>query len=167
LWLGPSRNRPVTQKIILMKKVFSLLVPVLMALTGAAQLNPVNWSFTSKKIDARTYEVHLTATIQAGWHLYSQAQPDNAVAEPTKFEFAKNPILALDGKVKEQGSLEKFHDEKLDISANQYSQQVNFVQVVKLKLKGKTNLSGSVRFQTCNDEKCLPPKTVKFAVALM
>lgn len=108
----------------------------------------------------------MTASIQSGWHLYSQAQPDDAIAEPTLVSFNKNPLLALEGKIKEEGKLEKFHDAKLDISANQYSTKVNFVQVVKLKAKAKTNVSGSVKFQTCNDEKCLPPKTVTFTIAL-
>ena len=62
--------------------------------------------------------------------------------------------------------MEKFKDEKLDLSANQYSNNVDFVQVVKLKGNVKTNVSGSVEFQTCDDKKCLPPKTVNFSVEL-
>lgn len=131
-----------------------------------AQFNPVSWTFTAKKINDRAYELHITASIQSGWHLYSQAQPVDAIAEPTLVLFNKNPLLTLEGKIKEEGKLEKFHDAKLDISAHQYSTKVNFVQVVKLKAKAKTKVSGSVRFQTCNDEKCLPPKTVTFSVAL-
>jgi thiol:disulfide interchange protein DsbD len=40
------------------------------------------------------------------------------------------------------------------------------VQIIKLKGKIKTSFSGSVEFQTCDDKKCLPPKTVNFKVAL-
>jgi thiol:disulfide interchange protein DsbD len=43
---------------------------------------------------------------------------------------------------------------------------VDFVQIVKLKGKVKTSFSGSVEYQTCDDKKCLPPKTVNFKVAL-
>jgi thiol:disulfide interchange protein DsbD len=136
------------------------------AVVANAQLNPVSWSFTSKKIDDKTYEVRLTASIQQGWHLYSQTQPDDAIAQPTTIKFNKNPLLNLDGKVKEEGKMEKFHDAKLDLSANQYSGKVEFVQTIKLKARAKTNASGSVKFQTCNDEKCLPPRTVTFSVAL-
>lgn len=135
-------------------------------MTVQAQLNPISWSYEAKKIADKTYELHITATIQAGWHLYSQTQPEDAIAEPTSLNFNKNPLLTLEGKIKEEGKLEKFHDARLDVSANQYSSKVKFVQVVKLKAKAKTNVSGSVRFQTCNDEKCLPPKTVTFNVAL-
>ena len=67
----------------------------------------------------------------------------------------------------EKGKLEKFHDEKLGISANQYAEKVDFVQVVKLKAKAKTSLAGTVEFQTCDDKKCLPPKKVNFSIAII
>jgi len=139
---------------------------VLTMITCMAQPNPVSWTFTAKKISADTYEVHMTATIQNGWHLYSQHQPEDAVAIPTTFTLAKNPLLEMTGKIKEIGKLEKFHDKELNLSANQYSRKVDFVQTVKLKGKIKTKLSGSVEYQTCDDKKCLPPKTVNFTVLL-
>ena len=108
----------------------------------------------------------MTATIQNGWHLYAQKQPDDAIAQPTTFQFNKSPLLNLEGSVKEIGKLEKFKDKELDVSANQYSKKVDFVQVVKLKGKAKTAVTGKLEFQTCNDEKCLPPKTVPFSIAL-
>lgn len=132
----------------------------------AQQLSPVSWTFNSKKINDNTYEVQLVATIQQGWHLYSQNQPADAIAQPTSFNFNKNPLLIFEGSVKEVGKLEKYRDAKLDVSANQYSQKVVFVQKVKLKGKAKTNVSGKLEYQTCDDKKCLPPKTIPFSVAL-
>lgn len=131
-----------------------------------AQLNPVSWSFTSKKIADKTYEIHLTASMQSGWHLYSQVQPEDAIAIPTGFKINSNPLMSLEGKIKELGKMEKFHDAKLEVSANQYADKVDFVQVVKLKANVKTNLTGSVEYQTCDDKKCLPPKTVNFSIAV-
>ncbi|HNU88619.1 MAG TPA: protein-disulfide reductase DsbD family protein [Ferruginibacter sp.] len=52
------------------------------------------------------------------------------------------------------------------MSANQYSNEVDFVQKVKLKTAAKTNISGSVEYQTCDDKKCLPSKKVTFNLAL-
>ena len=45
--------------------------------------NPVTWNYTAKKIADKKYELHLTATIQSNWHLYSQTQPMEAIAIPT------------------------------------------------------------------------------------
>ncbi|NJO25942.1 MAG: hypothetical protein HC867_09540 [Bacteroidia bacterium] len=103
--------------------------------------NPVSWTFTAKKTTDKTYEIHMTATIQNGWHLYSQTQPDDAIAIPTTFTINTNPLFTLKDKVKEIGKLEKFHDKELDLSANQYSKKVNFVQVITNERKGKNKIS--------------------------
>lgn len=149
-----------------MKKISLLALMFSLALMSQAQLNPISWTFSSKKIDDKTFELHMTANIQDGWHLYSQTQPEDAIAIPTGFKINNNPLVQLDGKFKELGKMEKFHDKKLDLSANQYSQKVDFVQVVKLRGNAQTNVSGSVTYQTCDDERCLPPKTVKFSIDL-
>jgi len=143
-----------------------LLSMFLFATMAVSAQNPVTWTFTSKKLTNGNYEVHMTATIEKGWHLYSQMQPEDAIAIPTTFSITTNPLIEVVGKIKEEGKMEKFHDKELDLSANQYSKTVNFVQVIKLKGKAKTNFTGSVEYQTCDDKKCLPPKTVNFKVAL-
>lgn len=148
-----------------MKKtgLFSLFFLILFA--GSAQ-NPVSWDFAAKKLSANSYEIRMTATMQSGWHLYSQNQPEDAIAIPTTFTINNNPLISLKGKIKEIGKMEKFKDEGLDLSANQYSNKVDFVQVVDLRGKVKTNFTGNVEYQTCDDKKCLPPKKVNFNVAL-
>lgn len=150
-----------------MKKLFFILASLfIVTLVSAQGLNPVSWSFSSKKISDNVYELHVIATIQQGWHVYSQNQPEDAIAQPTSFAFNKNPLLQFDGNVKEIGKLEKFKDKELDISANQYSNKVTFIQRVKLRGKAKTNVTGKLTYQTCNDEKCLPPKTINLSIAL-
>ncbi|MCG2616517.1 protein-disulfide reductase DsbD N-terminal domain-containing protein [Terrimonas sp. NA20] len=149
-----------------MKQLVLLASVFLMATIGQAQQNPVSWAFSAKKVADKQYEVHMTATIQKGWHLYSQVQPEDAVAMPTTFKINNNPLVTLEGAIKEDGKLEKFHDAKLELSANQFSNKVDFVQVVKLKANAKTNVTGVLEFQTCNDQKCLPPKKVNFTIDL-
>lgn len=150
-----------------MKKFLLILVSFFtVSFLSAQGLNPVSWSFNSKKISENVYEIQMIATIQQGWHVYSQSQPKDAIAQPTTVVFNKNPLLELDGKLKESGSLEKFKDKELDISANQYSNKVVFSQRIKLKGKAKTNVTGKLTYQTCNDEKCLPAKTINLSIAL-
>lgn len=150
-----------------MKKiVFGLVLMTTVAVAHAQVLNPVQWSFTSKKTGDKTYEIHLTANIQSGWHLYSQTQPADAINIPTEVLFNVNPIVSMDGKIKEAGNMEVFKDKRLGISANQYKDQVDFVQKVKLKVNTKTNISGTVEYQTCDEKKCLPPKKLTFNLAL-
>ena len=149
-----------------MKKLLVLGVIMVAGFSVSAQLNPVLWSFSAKKIADKTFEIHMKANIQPGWHLYSQKQPDDAIAMPTTFTFNANPLFKLDDKIKEVGKKEVMKDATLGISANQYSNTVNFVQRIKFKTSAKTNFSGNVEFQTCDDKKCLPPKKVNFSVAI-
>ena len=148
-----------------MKKLLFAIAVLLVANASFAQ-NPVSWFFSSKKISDQVYEIQMTANIQPGWHLYAQTQPKDAIAQPTSFKFNPNPLLAFDGKVKEAGKLEKYKDDVLDVSAYQYSNKVVFTQLVKIKGKAKTAVTGKLEYQTCDDKKCLPPKTVPFAIAL-
>src|SRR5436189_6164738 len=111
-----------------MKKLFVFITFITVACVAHAQ-SPVSWSFSSKKVSDKTFEVHLTANIQSGWHMYSQDQPDDAIAVPTSVKINTNPLLKLDGKIKEVGNMEKYKDKILGISAHQYSEKVDFIQV--------------------------------------
>jgi thiol:disulfide interchange protein DsbD len=106
------------------------------------------------------------AKIDVGWHIYSQTQPKDAIAVPTSIKFTKNPLMSLNGKLKEVGNLERHTEKTLGITQNQFSDTVDFVQVIKMNRKAKTNASGTIEFQVCTDEKCLPPKTIHFSIPI-
>ena len=147
------------------KSVLSFLL-LLVFSHAQAQLQPVIWSYSAKKTADRTYEVEMKATIKEGWHLFSQTQPADAIAIPTAITVNPNPLLIRKGAIREIGKLEKYKDKTLGVTAYQYAGQVRFVQTVVLKAKAKTLFAGSVEFQTCDDEKCLPPQKVNFSIPL-
>jgi thiol:disulfide interchange protein DsbD len=150
-----------------MKRMFVALVLSSIAATCFSQgsADPVSWTFSAKKIDATTYEIHLTATIEDGWHIYSQTTPDGGPV-PTAIKYNKNPLLTMDGATKEVGKLEQRHEKLFGVDVKQFSDKIDFVQTVKLKASAKTNVSGTVEFMTCNDEMCMPPKSMQFSVSL-
>jgi hypothetical protein len=148
------------------KSLLNVVFLMVIGLANAQIAKPIKWSYTSKKVADKEYLVTITATIQNGWHLYSQTQPANAVNMPTIIKFNANPLVKLDGKIKEEGKLEFFEDKKLKLSANQYANKVLFVQKIKTKSSAKTNISGTIDFQTCDDKKCLPPATETFKISL-
>jgi Disulphide bond corrector protein DsbC len=147
-----------------MKKIYLLFVCLLTGLTMIAQSSKqVKWAFTSKKIADKVYEVHMTATINGNFHMYAQ----NVGVEgplPTAFVFTKNPLLQLDGKVKEMGKLIKKYESTWSGNVNYYEKTVNFVQTVKVRGAAKTNLAGKVEFMVCDESRCLPPGEVEFSV---
>jgi len=148
-----------------MKKRIVFCLVIMTALTVRAQ-KPVSWNYNAKKISDKVYELHLKATIQDGWHLYAQQQPENFIGTATTIRFSKHPLLVFEGKIKEIGKLEKSREESLDIESWQYNNEVDFVQRVILKNNVKTNISGSIEFQVCTDEMCLQPAIVNFNIVL-
>ncbi len=148
------------------KKIFFLVIILCISSSGYAQVkSPVKWAFTAKKKTAGVYEIHLTATIDNGWHTYSQTTPDGGPV-PTTITFTKNPLVTLDGTAKEVGKLEQHAEPLFGVDVKQFSNKVDFVQLVKVKASVKTTVSGSVEFMVCNDKECLPPKTVNFSISL-
>jgi hypothetical protein len=147
-----------------MKKVYTLFLFLVVAGTVSAQsLKQVQWVYTAKKIADKTYEVHMTATIGANYHMYAQnVGVDGPV--PTTFVFTKNPLTSLNGKPKEMGKVIKKKEEVWGGNVNYYEKNVDFIQVVKLKGNIKTSLAGNVEFMVCNDVQCLPPSKIDFSV---
>lgn len=148
-----------------MKTFFLLLTMTLAFSAGAQNADPVDWSFSAKKINATTYEVHLTAIIDEGWHIYSQTTPDGGPV-PTTIIFNKNPLVKATGKVKEAGRLEQHFEEIFDVQVKQFSNKVDFIQTVTVKPGIKTVIAGSVEYMACHDTECLPPKTKKFSISI-
>ncbi len=146
-----------------MKKYLSVLVLFFTISSGFAQIdNPVQWTWTAKKLADKTYELHMTATINGKWHIYAQEAGEGP--EPTSFSFTNNPLVKLDGKVKEVGKLEKSYDPNFKSTLKFYGEKVDFVQKVKLKSSVSTVVKGTVIYMVCDDKKCLPPKEIPFSI---
>ena len=106
----------------------------------------------------------MTATIGSNWHLY--AQDAGKGPEPTTFVFTPNPLVKLDGKVKEVGKQEQSFDKNFNSTLKYYANKVDFVQKVKVKNTTATVVKGVVNFMVCNDRQCLPPRDVPFTISI-
>ena len=149
-----------------MKPVFIFFILVLSNYVLQAQsFKQVKWNYSVKKISDKTFEVHMTASINGRYHLYAQNVGVEGPA-PTSFNFTKNPLIRLDGVVKEEGKLIKKYESAWNGNVNYFEKSVNFVQVVKLKANVKTMLSGKVEFMVCDDKQCLPPSEVDIKVPI-
>lgn len=142
-----------------------MLVFALLASNAFGQIkDPVKWTATSRKKPGR-YEVVLTATLPKPWHIYSQTTGEGGPIATT-FRFAKNPLVTLDGDVKEVGALKENFDKLFDTKVKYFGDKVDFVQTVKVKGNVKTNVNVTVEYMTCNDSQCLPPTKKTFNVSL-
>jgi hypothetical protein len=125
--------------------------------------NPVIWNYTAKKIADKTYELHITASINANWHLYGQGT-GTGLEPTTTLTFTKNPLISFDGNVKEVGKMEKYYDKNFKTELKYYINTVDFVQKIKVKSAITTVVKGTVNYVVCNDRSCLPPKDVPFSI---
>jgi hypothetical protein len=145
--------------------LFTIALLILHPNTVSAQIaNPVKWSFTSKKINATTYELHMTATLDTGWRIYAQQAGEGPV--PTSFKLSKNPLATPSGKIAEVGKLMKSFDTGFDNELKYYEKTVDFVQKVTLKGKSVTNVKGTVEFMAGDGKQVLPPKQVDFSIKI-
>ena len=146
-----------------MKKILVSLA-VLFAVT-AVSAQKISWSYSAKKLAANKYELHITANPPAGWHVYSQTTPDGGPL-PTAITFNKNPLVTIAGTPKEIGKMVMYYDKNFKVNVKYFESKVDFVQVVTLKGKVKTNITGQVESMICNDRTCMPGTTENFTIAL-
>ncbi len=149
-----------------MKKIiYTVLFTIITGAVSAQIQKPVSWTFEAKKKTADTYEVVLSASIQGKWHIYSQKTGKGGPI-PTKVNFKPNPLLNITGAVKEVGKVEKVYDEIFQTDVLYLSNNVQYVQTVKLKGKVKTNITGTIEYMVCDDSQCLPPAKKAFDIKL-
>lgn len=135
------------------------------SLLMAQIVNPVKWRFESKKTGANTFDLTFTATIDKGWHIYSQylERDDGPIA--TSFTFDKNNNLALIGKTQESKT-KKEYDKTFEMNLSYFENQAIFTQKVEIKKAGKQTVKGFLTYMTCEEGRCLPPTDVDFSFDL-
>lgn len=148
-----------------MKKTTLILSLLICSAFGAfAQLeNPVKWSYAAKKINKTEAIVYLKASIDQGWHLYSQNLKPGG-PNKTIFTFTKSKDYVAVGATTEPKPITKFEAVfKMDVSY--FENNVVFQQKIKLN-KPTTAVKGKVEFMVCNDKSCLPPEEVEFSIPI-
>lgn len=146
-----------------MKKI--LTTAVLLCIISGVLAQKATWSYSAKKLAANKYELAITATPPAGWHIYSQNTPDGGPL-PTTITFNKNPLVTNTGKPKETGKLVNYYDKNFKVNVKYFEGKAVFTQTVTVKGKVKTNVTGQVESMICNDKQCLPPTIENFTIAL-
>lgn len=143
-----------------MKKIFAFLILAIFSLSSVfSQIHdPVKWKTSLKKISETEYDLISTATIDPGWHLYSQDVPDGGPI-PTYFEFEENAAYQLVGKVKEEKGITE-NDPVFEMVIKYFENKTSFTQRIKLTGNKGTTVKGEVEFMVCDDTNCLPPTYV-------
>lgn len=132
--------------------------------TGMAQIyDPVDWTFSVKERGDDFAILSLKATIEDTWHVYATELPSDEGPIATSFSFEKGSNYKLDGEFIEPPYITKF-DPNFDMDLNFHDGEVEFLQRIKVKPEDAVVVKGMLTYMTCNDERCLPPEDIDFAI---
>ena len=148
-----------------MKKAFLVVIAIIsFVMTSNAQiLTPVTWSYAAKKTSPTEAVVFIKATIEDGWHVYSQFIKEGGPVKTT-ITFPASKTYTMVGKTIEPKPIIRM-EKVFNMEVGFFEHSVIFQQKVKLKAK-QAVVKGSLEYMTCNDEKCLPPDVVEFSIPI-
>lgn len=148
-----------------MKKITALLFLTLITVfsTFGQLVDPVKWSY---RVEQKGQEATLIfkATVDKGWHVYSQLIPDGGPI-PTTFTFTADNNYVLVGKVTEPKGEEVF-DSNFDMKLKYFENTAEFKQKIKLISNKAFKIKGVVESMACNDKNCTPPNPVDFEFSI-
>ena len=149
-----------------MKRILLITVILCSFLYANGQiLDPVKWSYGSKRLSSTEGVVFLKATIDDGWHLYSQTVPNGGPTKTTiTFEPSKGYTLV--GNTLEPKPLTRVEKVFDGMTVSFFENSAIFQQKVKLKAGRPVTIKGTIEFMTCDDHQCIPPATVPFSVTI-
>jgi len=130
--------------------------------TQAQILHPVTWSYGAKKLNAKEAVLFLKATVENGWHIYSQNVSDGGPVK-TSFTFAAAKGYKLNGSVTEPAPIARF-EKAFNMQVSYFEHEVIFQQKIKLTGAAQVTIKGTLEYMTCNDKQCLPPEDVNFTI---
>lgn len=128
----------------------------------AQVLQPIKWQFTAVTTGDHEAKLIFTASLDEGWHIYSQFLKEGGPL-PTTFTFLPSKDYLLKGKVKEEGSPVKSYDDTFMMEIVWYNDRAVFSQEVKLWAP-VTTIRGRIEFMGCTYDMCLPPDEIDFSM---
>lgn len=135
-----------------------LLVTLTWTTVSAQVLEPVKWSTSVEKISDTEYDLISKATIDRGWHLYSQDVPEDGPI-PTTFTYDTGADAELMGNtVEEEGRT--VNDPVFNMRIKFFDDAAEFRQRITLINKELSIVKGEVEFMVCDDMRCLPPSYI-------
>ncbi|MEN2487170.1 cytochrome c biogenesis protein CcdA [Flavobacterium sp. B11] len=134
-----------------MKKIIFAFLFFTCCIIQAQIVEPVKWKTRVEKLSEYQYNLIATATIDTGWHLYSQSVPDGG---PIATSFIFNQIKTLGNVI--EGNGKTINDPIFGMTIKFFEKTAVFQQKVEVKQRIGT-ITATVEFMACDDTRCLPP----------
>lgn len=142
-----------------MPKTVLFLLFIALSFSSLSQ-EKVDWKVD---YDALTETLVFSASIDEGWHLYSQKISEEIGPVPTAFKFEKSKQFKLIGKTAEPTPITEY-DPNFDGELSYFKDSVQFTQ--KIKVKSTAEVKGVITFMVCTESMCLPPIDIDFNLTI-
>jgi thiol:disulfide interchange protein DsbD len=154
-----------------MKRLLLTIAFLLALFSTSAQifLDPVKWDVSVEKENGDRYIILMKASIDDGWHLYSQKQFGEEFEGPIPTEFSYNSSEAtytLFGDTQEPDVI-PLYDPVFEINVVYFGGDVLFTQAIDIIDPEGLKIKVDIFYSVCDDVKCLAPETKTFEVDLV
>ena len=117
-----------------------------------AQQSRISWTSKVTQENDSIYKVDLLATIEPGWHLYSQHLEEGG---PLATTFSWEPASSIETLSEmSEGPSHKAYEEIFMMETAYFEKEALFSQRIKLKKKTET-ISLIASYQICDDQACI------------
>ena len=130
--------------------------------TWAQMMTPVHFTSQLKELKGGEGELVFSATIDAGWHVYSTGLGNDGPISAT-FNAVKMEGVETVGKLQARGNEIKQFDKLFSMELRFFEKAVTFVQKIRFT-KPDYDIDCYVEYGACNDESCLPPSEASLKV---
>ncbi len=149
-------------------KKLILFTALFLGVNAHAQLSdPTSWETEVKNLGNDEYELTTIATLEPGWHIYSQVPIDAEIGPtPTQLRFYESTgNYRLVGPNEEIGTYAEFVD-VWDADVLQFKERAVFHQKIELENPALNYIIAEATFMVCDDERCIPgtPEVLIFKI---
>lgn len=117
-------------------------------------LEPVIWSYSTKKLSKNKYELVFKATIDKGYHLYSINVPEGGPL-PTEFTFQESNQYELTDGISELTEGHTYYDDTFEMDIHAFDEVAEFSQKIEVDKKLPVSVVGEIAYMVCNDVGCV------------
>lgn len=125
--------------------------------------DPVKWTFRQIDQGNGKFELVFSANIQSPWHMYAMFQEQTGPI-PTSINYEVPAGMRVTGEIREEVKPTVKYDEGFQFNVGAYYRKAEFR--LPVQVEGEVVFTGSVEYQCCDDETCLPPFLKEFSFNL-
>ena len=143
-----------------MKKILLTCI-ILWGFSTQAQIyDPVKWTTSVEKISDSQFDLVTKATIETGWHMYSQNEVGDDGPIPTSFSYkdSLNTYQLIGKNTEDIGHT--LHDKVFNMTIKYFEKEAIFKQRINVLTDKEIVFNEVVNFMVCDDASCLPPTDV-------